>query len=272
MPKETYVPDIAEVIRIEKENPTIKTFRLKLKGGGKLKFLPGQFVQVSVFGVGEAPISMCSSPFERNYFEISVRKVGNVTNALFRLNEGDTVGIRGPYGNHYPVEKFRWKDLVLVAGGVGFPPLNSLVEYLAKDRGHYGRIFLLYGTRTPEDLIFRERIEKWKKRAIGVYFTVDKPDEKWKGDVGVVTTIFDKYKISGDIGIACGPPIMMKFVIQSLRKIGIRDPDIYLSLERLMQCGVGKCGHCNIGNKYVCTDGPVFSFEELKGLTEKVWR
>lgn len=272
MRKEDYVPRIAEITRTEKENPTIKTFRLKMKGRERLKFLPGQFVQVSVFGVGEAPISMCSSPFERDYFEISVRNVGNVTSALFRLKEGDTLGIRGPYGNSYPVNKFRWKDLVLVAGGVGFPPLNSLVEYLAKDRAHYGRIFLLYGARTPEDLIFRERIEKWKKRGIGIYFTVDKPDKKWKGDVGVVTRIFDKYRIEGEIGIACGPPIMMKFVTQSLQKIGIKDSNIYLSLERLMQCGMGKCGHCSIGSKYVCTDGPVFNFEDLKGLTEKVWK
>lgn len=272
MKRENYAPERAEIIRVEKENPTIKTFRLKLAKGKGLKFMPGQFVQVSVLGVGEAPISMCSSPFERDYFEISVRNVGNVTSALFRLKEGDTLGIRGPYGNHYPVEKFRWKDMVLVAGGVGFPPLNSLVEYLARDRGHYGRIFLLYGARTPEDLIFRERIEKWKRRGIGIHFTVDRPDRRWKGDVGVVTTLFDRHKIKGEIGIACGPPVMMKFVTQSFQKIGIGDKDIYLSLERMMQCGMGKCGHCNIGSKYVCLDGPVFTYDELKGVTEKVWR
>lgn len=271
MRKEDYAPKIAEIIGTEKEAPAIKTFKLKFRDMSTLKFMPGQFIQVSVFGVGEAPISMCSSPFERDYFEISVRNVGNVTSALFGLKEGDTIGVRGPYGKPYPVNKFRRKDLVLVAGGVGFPPLNSLVEYLAKDRGHYGRIFLLYGARTPEDLIFRKRIEKWKKRAIGVYFTVDKPDDKWKGDVGVVTTLFDKYDIRGDIGISCGPPVMLKFVTQSFQKMGIKDPNIHLSLERMMQCGMGKCGHCNIGNKYVCLDGPVFNYEQLKGLTEKVW-
>jgi sulfhydrogenase subunit gamma (sulfur reductase) len=271
MRKETYAPETAEIIGTERENPSIKTFRLRLKKG-KLNFMPGQFVQVSVFGVGEAPISMCSSPFEKDYFETSVRKVGNVTSAMFRLKEGDTVGIRGPYGRPYPVNKFMGKNLVLVAGGVGFPPLNSLVEYLAKERGRYKRIFLLYGARTPEDLIFRERVEKWKKRAIGVYFTVDKPDNKWKGDVGVVTTLFDKYRIEGEVGIACGPPVMLKFVTQSFQRMGIKDPNIHLSLERMMQCGTGKCGHCNIGNQYVCLDGPVFNYEQLKGLTEKVWK
>lgn len=270
MKSESYMPRIARITGIRTENQDIRTFRLRLSGKG-LDFMPGQFVQVSVFGAGEAPISMCSCPFEKKYFEISVRNVGNVTGSLFRLKKGDAVGIRGPYGNGYPVEKLRGRDIVLVAGGVGLPPLNSVVEYIIKRREDYGSVCILYGARTPADLIFGERMEKWKKRDMDVYFTVDRADEKWKGDVGVVTALFGKHKITGNIGMACGPPVMLKFVTQSFQEMGIKDADIYLSLERMMQCGVGKCGHCNIGSKYVCTDGPVFTYEQLKGLTENVW-
>lgn len=271
MKNENYVPKIAKVIGVKKENPEIVTLRIRLEKG-KLEFSPGQFMQVSVFGIGEAPISVCSSPFESRYFEISIRNVGNVTNSLFRMKRNDKIGIRGPYGKGYPMERFAGKDLVVVAGGIGFPPLASVIEYLINNMDDHGKVSLLYGARDPSELMFKERIKRWKKKGVDVFITVDKGNKKWKGNVGVVTTLFDKYDIKGDVGISCGPPIMLKFVTQSLQKIGIRDSDIYLSLERLMQCGVGKCGHCNIGNKYVCLDGPVFSFEELRGLTEKVWK
>lgn len=272
MQKETYVPRIAKVIGVRKENPEIVTLRLRFKDGKGLEFMPGQFVQVSVFGIGEAPISICSSPFEKKYFELSIRNVGNVTDALFDMKKGETIGIRGPYGKGYPMERFAGRDLVVVAGGIGFPPLASVVEYVVKKRRDYGKVSLLYGARNPGEIIFGERIKKWKKRGIDVFITVDEGDRKWKGNVGVVTTLFEKHDIKGSVGISCGPPVMMKFVTQSFQKIGVKDSDIYLSLERLMQCGMGKCGHCNIGNKYVCIDGPVFNYGELKGLTEKVWR
>ena len=271
MKNENYVPKIAEIIGVKKENPTIKIFKFRLRDG-KLEFMPGQFMQVSVFGVGEAPMAVCSPPFENRYFEMCVRDMGNVTNSLFRMKKGDRVGVRGPYGNGFPMEKFKGKDLVVVAGGIGFSPLESVIEYVIRKRKEYGKVWLLYGARDPSELVFRERVKSWKKKGIDLLETVDKGDRKWKGNVGVVTTLFDKHDIKGEIGISCGPPIMMKFVTQSLQKIGIKDSNIYLSLERLMQCGVGKCGHCNIGNKYVCNDGPVFTFEELKGLTEKVWK
>jgi sulfite reductase subunit B len=271
MKKETYVPKIAKVVGIKKENPEIRTLKLELEKNEKIEFMPGQFVQVSVFGTGEAPISICSSPFQSKYFEISIRDMGNVTNSLLRLKKGDTIGIRGPYGKGYPMERFEGKDLVVVAGGIGFPPLASVVEYIINKRKDFGKVMLLYGARDPNDLMFRESINRWKKKGIDVFVTVDKGDKKWKGNVGVVTTLFDKYDIKGNVGVSCGPPIMLKFVTKSFQKIGIKDSNIYLSLERLMQCGVGKCGHCNIGNKYVCLDGPVFTFEDLKGLTEKVW-
>lgn len=271
MKRENYVPEKAEILNVKKENEDIRTFRIRLKKGKALHFKPGQFVEVSVLGVGEAPISMCSCPSEKRFFELSVRKAGNVTSALFDLNKGGTVGIRGPFGNGFPIEKIEGKDVVVVAGGVGFPPLNSVIECLTERREKHGKISLLYGARTPEDLIFTDRINKWRKKDVEHYTTVDKPDRKWEGDVGVVTKLFDKYPIKGQIGVACGPPIMLKFVSRSFSKMGIRDSGIYLSLERLMQCGMGKCGHCNIGNKYVCKDGPIFTLDELKSVTEKVW-
>ncbi|MCK5022844.1 MAG: FAD/NAD(P)-binding protein [Candidatus Aenigmarchaeota archaeon] len=270
MQKENYVPKMAKILGITRENSDVKTFKLKLSNGKPLNFKPGQFVQVSVFGVGEAAISMCSSPYQKSYFELTVRNVGNVTGALFNLKKGDLVGIRGPYGNGFPVEKIKGKDIVMVAGGVGFPPIKSVIEYILKNRKDYGSVSVLYGARDPKSLLFMDKAKKWKN--INFYTTIDKPSGKWKGDVGVVTTLFDKYSVKGNIGISCGPPIMMKFAVQSMEKIGIKDRNIYISLERRMQCGTGKCGHCNIGNKYVCEDGPVFSLEELDEVTEMIWQ
>ena len=272
-----YLPQLARIERITKETDTVKTFRLKFlkrKIKNYFVFIPGQFIQVSVFGIGEAPISLSSFPFDMEFFEFSVRNVGNVTNALFELKEGDTIGIRGPYGNGYPIKKFMHKNVVMVAGGIGFPPLKSLIEYILDRRDDFGDLWLLYGAKDPTDIVFKKSLKEWKKqKKFKVLVTVDKSDNKWKGNVGVVTTLFDKTKIPSEntIGVMCGPSIMMKFVTQKLKKIGFKDYQIFLSLERLMQCGMGKCGHCNIGNKYVCLDGPVFCYEELKGLTEKIW-
>jgi len=272
-----YLPQLAKIKKVTQETDTVKTFRwrfLKRKIQNSFVFIPGQFIQVSVFGVGEAPISFSSSPFDIEFFEFSVRRVGSVTNALFDLEEGDMIGVRGPYGNGYPIKEFMHKNIVMIAGGIGFPPIKSLIEYILDRRNDFRDLWLLYGAKDPIDIVFKKSLKKWKKeKDFKVLVTVDKADRKWKGNVGVVTTLFDKTKIpiGNTVGVMCGSPMMMKFVTQNLKKLGLKDYQIFLSMERLMQCGMGKCGHCNIGNKYVCIDGPVFCYEELKGLTEKIW-
>jgi sulfite reductase subunit B len=272
-----YLPNLAKIKKITQETSTVKTFRLKFlkrKIKKSFVFIPGQFVQVSVFGIGEAPISLASSPLNMKSFEISVRRMGNVTNALFELKKRDVVGIRGPYGNGYPMNQLMHKNIVMVAGGIGFPPVKSLIECILDMKEDFRKLWLFYGAKDPDEIVFKKNLKKWnKKRKFKVLVTVDKADKKWKGNVGVVTKLFDKTKIpiENTIGVTCGPPIMMKFVTQNFKKLGFKDHQIFLSMERLMQCGIGKCGHCNIGNKYVCIDGPVFCYEELRGLTEKIW-
>jgi len=272
-----YCPNLARITEIFRETDTIKTFKFKFLDKNlqsSFFFLPGQFIQVSVFGMGEIPLTLCSTPFNNDFFQISVRRIGNVTNALFNLKEGDVIGVRGPYGNGYPINQMMYKNVVMVAGGIGFPPVRSLIEYILSRRNYFGNLWLLYGARDPTDIVFRKDLLKWKKeKDFNILITVDRAPQGWKGNVGVVTTLFDKVEIPNEntIGIVCGPPIMMKFVTQELQKLGLRDDQIYLSMERLMQCGIGKCGHCNIGKKYVCKDGPVFSYDELKQLNEKIW-
>ena len=272
-----YRPNLARVTEIFRETDTIKTFKFKFLDKNlqsSFFFLPGQFIQVSVFGIGEIPLTLCSTPFNNDFFQISVRRIGNVTNALFNLKEGDIIGVRGPYGNGYPINQMMYKNIVMVAGGIGFPPVRSLIEYILSRRNYFGNLWLLYGARDPTDIVFRKDLEKWKKeKDFNILITVDRAPQGWKGNVGVVTTLFKKVEIPSEniVGIVCGPPIMMKFVTQELQKLGLRDDQIYLSMERLMQCGIGKCGHCNIGKKYVCKDGPVFSYDELKQLNEKIW-
>jgi sulfite reductase subunit B len=275
--KNPYLPNIAVIEKIKQETGTVKTFKLRFldeKVQESFTFLPGQFVEVSVFGIGEAPISLCYSPFNKEFFEFSVRCVGNVTNALCRLSEGDTVGIRGPYGNGFPVGRFENKNVVMVGGGVGLPPIKSLIEFIIDKRKNFKELWLLYGAKDPADIVFKEEMKKWKEiENFNLLITVDKATPGWKGNVGVVTTLFDKTEIPAEntVGVTCGPPIMMKFVVQNFQKIGLKDDQMFLSMERLMQCGIGKCGHCNIGKKYVCQDGPIFTYEELKELTEKIW-
>ena len=272
-----FVPELARIEKIVQETGTIKTFRLNLlnkKFKKSFEFMPGQFVQVSVFGIGEVPISICSSVFEKKFFEITVRNVGSVTNALFKLKEGDSIGIRGPYGNSYPMNEFKYKNIILAAGGVGFPPMKSIIEYVINNRDDFESLLLFYGAKDPADIIYKNELENWnKKNLLKILITVDKPDATWIGDVGLVTSLFDKVEINSknSVGVVCGSPVMMKFVVQKFQKLGFDNNQIYLSMERMMQCGFGKCGHCNIGKKYVCIDGPVFRYDELKELTEKPW-
>ena len=267
-----YVPYPAVIKAIKEEAYHTKTFSLAFqdrKRQQEFRYKPGQFVELSLLGYGESPISVASSPDEANYLELCVRRIGRVTNALHRLSHNDIVGIRGPFGNGFPVEEMRNKNLVFVGGGLGLAPLRSLIRTVFANRRDFGGVTILYGARTPSDLLFRDELAAWGDMDnTEVLVTVDVGSRDWRGHVGVVTTLFPKTAISAQnaVAIICGPSIMFRFVIQELLKIGFAEEAILLTLERFMKCGMGKCGHCNIGPKYVCQDGPVFSYKELKGL------
>mgnify|MGYP000020468830 FL=1 len=261
-----YVPKLAEILKVKEESPDVKTFTFRLKEG-EFRFKAGQFVEVSVFGVGEAPFTLSSSPFDTEKFEVSIMRVGSVTSAIHRKKEGDVVGIRGPYGTHFPLEKCEGKDVTIVGGGIGIAPLRSLIYALIHEREKYGDIKVLYGAREPRLIVYKDLWDEFKKH-VEVYLTVDFADETWKGHVGVVTTLFDVVEINpkDNMAFVCGPPIMIKFVTQKLLELGFAPENIHLSLERMMKCGIGKCGHCNIGKYYVCRDGAVFTYDMIKDI------
>ncbi|MDZ7373424.1 MAG: FAD/NAD(P)-binding protein [candidate division KSB1 bacterium] len=269
-----YMPRLARVIRIADETYDTKTFTLRFvdeESQQQFSFRSGQFVEVSVFGAGEAPFGLASNPNRKEDFDITVRAVGRVTRALHERKVGDVIGVRGPLGNYFPFEEVFGYDILIVGGGIGLPPLRSLIEPMLDARDKFGRIIILYGARTPQDRVYKHLLSEWEKRTdIEFLQTVDVGDSTWTGHVGVVTTLFDKITVdpARTVAFTCGPPIMIKFVIQDLLAMGF-DPDHIIStLERYMKCGVGKCGHCAINHKYVCTDGPVFSFRQMQAFRE----
>jgi sulfhydrogenase subunit gamma (sulfur reductase) len=226
-------------------------------------------MEVSLPGVGEAPISISSSPLEKKYLDFTIRACGRLTNAIHELRKGDKIYVRGPYGNPFLSDEVKGKNLYFVGGGIGLAPLRSLIHTVLGNREEYGEIKILYGAKTPGELCFREEFEGWRRNC-EVLITVDKPDAKWDGNIGVVTELWDKTGIDGlnSVSFVCGPPVMMKFVILKLLESLFGEESIYLSLERYMKCGIGKCGHCNIAGKFVCIDGPVFSYKELEQIPE----
>jgi len=261
------------MVKIEQLTKTEKLFTLHLEGGRDLGHRAGQFVEVSVFGIGEAPISVTSSPSRNGVFELCVRKVGDVTGALHRMKPGSTVGIRGPFGNGFPLEQMRGKDLLFAPGGLGFPPVRSLINQVLDERQSFGRVIILYGARDPSELLFKDELAKWEARDdVELHVTVDRADESWTGNVGVITTLFPKITVTprSTVAVTVGPPVMYRFVLMELLGKGIQDGRIFLSLERRMKCGLGKCGHCQINNVYVCQKGPVFSYAQLKELPEAI--
>jgi len=267
-----YLPVLARIERTRPMTALEKLFTLELPDGMTLDHRPGQFVEVSIFGVGEAPISISSSPSRSNgNFELCVRQVGDVTSALHRMEPGDKVGIRGPFGRGFPFEKFRGKDLLFAPGGLGLAPLRSLINQVIDERATFGRVIILYGARSPSELLFKEELAEWAKRDdLELHVTVDRGDETWSGNVGVITTLFKKISIypRNTVAVTCGPPVMYRFVLMELLGKGISNGNIYLSLERHMKCGVGKCGHCQINHVYACQSGPVFPYSEIMGLEE----
>lgn len=265
-----FIPEPARIVDIRPMTATEKVFTLEFKSGRSLGHQAGQFVEVSVLGVGEAPISISSSPSRSNgIFELCIRKSGDLTSVIHNKQVGDTLGIRGPLGRGFPLEKFRGKDILFAPGGLGAAPARSVINQVLDERGKYGRIIILYGARNPSELLFKEEFEELKQRDdVEVYITVDHPDDKWTGNVGVITTLFSKVSIypRNTVAITIGPPVMYRFVLMELLGKGIPEPNIWLSLERRMKCGVGKCGHCQINDLYACQSGPSFSYAEIKSV------
>ncbi len=271
--KELYIPVISEIVKVEQLTATEKRFTIRLPEGQELNHKPGQFVEVSIFGFGEAPISICSSPTRGPEFELTVRRTGRLTDKMHTLEAGDTLGIRGPFGNGFNVELFRGKDMLFICGGIGLAPLKSLIDYTIDQREDFNRIIILYGAKHPSEILFPDEIAQWEKREdIEFHMTVDRGDENWKGNTGVITTLIPPLTLDLENTVATivGPPIMYKFVIMSLKGKRLPDENIYMSLERRMKCGVGKCGHCQINNSYVCQDGPVYNYIRVKELEEAI--
>ncbi|UCC69842.1 MAG: FAD/NAD(P)-binding protein [Armatimonadota bacterium] len=269
-----YVPEIATIVGARDLTWQDRVFVVELAGGRSLGHRPGQFVQLSVFGFGEAPISVCSPPEKAGSFDLCVRKLGGLTKALHGLGPGDEVGIRGPFGNGFPMKAMRGMDCLIVAGGIGLAPLRSVIDSIFLNRSEYGRLILLYGTRSPRDILFPEELEAWSADPRNeVLVTVDEASEGWGGHAGVVTTLFPRVTIDPvrTVVVALvGPPVMYRFVMAELEAMGVPEDHMFFSLERRMRCGVGKCGHCQVDGRCVCVDGPVFSAREIKTMKESV--
>ena len=273
-----YLPKLAVIDRVVDEIAEVKTFYWHFLDGDDQRqfrqFRPGQFAQVSLFGVGEFPLSLPPSPTEDQTF-FTARQVGSCTSALHRLQPGDQFAVRGPYGNGFPMTDYHGKNLVFVAGGIGLIPLRSCIIYALAHREKFRRIQIFLGARTPRDLMYREDLREWERSAgVECHLTVDRAADGWKGDVGVVGALFKKpgveVPVDDTVAFVCGPPVMFRFVIRDLLALGLPESRIVSTLERYMKCGVGKCGHCCIGVAYVCVDGPVFTYEQIKRLGEDI--
>jgi sulfhydrogenase subunit gamma (sulfur reductase) len=270
--KNIYLPRMATIQSMRPETIDVTTFRVTidgLEGTGKFEYKSGQFAEVSVLGVGEAPISISSSPTRSEAIEFSIRRVGELTNALHELKPTDEIGIRGPFGNFFPLKEMEGQDLLIIGGGIGLAPLRSVILNVFDNRPKYGKIDIIYGARSPQDLVFTSEYEEWQAvDNTRLHLTVDRGDEEWKGNVGLVPAFLKEISPSPEntTSITCGPPIMIKFVIEALNELGFSNENIITTLERRMKCGVGKCGRCNIGNKYVCLDGPVFTLKQLEEM------
>ena len=266
-----YQTEKAKIVEIKKENDNINLYKLKFENRKYRKnfiFNPGQMMELSIPGFNEAPFAYCGSIYDKKYIEVCVRKVGELTTKMHEMKIGDIVGIRGPYGNGWPTDKIKNKKILIVAGGIGIIPFRSLIKSYCSTKS--GNVQIFYGARDKEELIFKNEIKDWCKN-IELNITLDKGVESnisgISCNIGLITTLFDKTKVDASgVALVCGPPIMCKFVVNKLKEKGFKDSDIYLSLERRMECGIGVCEHCAVGPYYVCKDGPVFSWEQLKRI------
>ena len=261
------------VREVFKETPDTFTLRLDPENAvNETVFRPGQFSMLWVFGVGELPISISGDPALHDHLVYTVRSVGQATHSLVNQRVGNGVGVRGPFGTGWPVEAARGRDVIVVAGGIGLAPLRPVIYQVLQNRKDYGRLVILYGGRSPRDLLYRKELAKWARNSeTQVLVTVDYGSLSWHGHVGVVTTLFKYSRLhpARSVAMVCGPEIMMRFVIRELEAAGLSRDDIYLSMERNMNCAVGFCGHCQYGPHFICKDGPVFRYEQVRALLEK---
>ena len=271
-----FLPKEAEIVALKQMTASETHFTLKMANGEPMCYEPGQILEMGLFGFGEIPLGYSTSPTQTEKtgtFEVVIRSVGKVSAALCALSVGDKLTVRGPLGKGFPVEEFKGNDVLIIAGGIGLCPTRSMIKYILDKRDEFNRFLLFFGSRTPEDQLFQEDLEEWRiSDGIEYLETVDKGDESWKGRVGVITTLFEETQdLSPNTKvIICGPPIMYKFVLRELEKFNIPQENVFVDLERRMKCGVGKCGHCQINDKYVCLDGPVFRFSDIKDLEEAI--
>jgi len=272
MRSEDYLPRLARIEDIAIETPTEKTFTLRLgEDDPGLHFNPGQFVEISVLGSGEAPFGLASNPAEHHSFQITVRRYpsGVVTVPLHQMNVGDYVGMRGPLGNGFPLSESTGRDILIIAGGLGLPTLRAAIFYMLARRHQYGEITLLYGARTPQDRLYKETLREWTvAQEINCLQTVDVADESWDGNVGYVSALLEKLRLQGDNTsvLMCGPMVMIRPLTSILVDMGVAETSMYVNMEAHMKCGIGKCGHCLVKDKYVCTDGPVFTYDEVREM------
>jgi len=265
--KNPYRPKLAKIVNIKTENADSKLYTLRHEDKEQFEFNHGQFMQVGLLGYGEAPFTLCSSTFDNKNFEVTIREVGDLTKKIHQLRIGDTITVRGPFGNGFPMEEFSDRNILLIGGGCGFVAMRSFIlDHKLGKFNKKNKLQVFYGCLNEENILFSDEQKNWKKQ-VDYRIALMKPSSKWKGIKGVVTKIFEKVKIVEDaVAVVVGPPVMYKFVIEELVKNNIKDSDIYLSLERKMYCGEGVCQHCAIGPYYVCKDGPVFSYDQLKKI------
>lgn len=268
------MPQLVKINKLVWETEHVYTIYLspneEMENG--FRFKPGQFNMVYVFGVGEAAISISSSPFNPKTLIHTIHKVGTVTSALSKCKKGDYIGIRGPFGSSWPVEAGIGKDMCIIAGGIGLAPLRPVIYSMFKNRKDYGKIYILYGARTPQDLLYRVELEQWAKLFdVEVHVTVDSGDQSWKGNIGFAAQLLTYLELDkkNTVSMVCGPEMMMKFTIEDILEKGLMEENIYLSLERNMKCAIGLCGHCQFGPKFICKEGPVFSFPGVRHLLER---
>lgn len=270
-----FLPELATIQDIIQETSNILTFRVVLNDEQKMRefsFQPGQVGQLSVFGVGESTFVINSPPTRKEYLQFSVMRTGEVTQRLHQLNIGDQIGVRAPLGNGFPVDALKAHDILFIAGGIGMAPLRTLLLYMLDNRQDYGDITVIYGARSPEDLCYTYEFDEWRSGDVRLVLTVDREFPGWKEQVGFVPTVLTEEAPSSYncIALTCGPPIMIKFVLIGLKRLDFEDHQIITTLEKRMKCGIGLCGRCNIGTKYVCVDGPVFSYKELRGMVPEI--
>jgi sulfhydrogenase subunit gamma (sulfur reductase) len=269
--EDLYAPVMATIVQAKRLTSMEMFYRIELPDGAELGHQPGQFVELSIFGVGEAPFSISSSPTSRGGFDLGVRRAGMLTDVLARLGEGSKVGIRGPFGNGIDVEKFKGKDVLIVAGGIGLVPMRSMINYVLDNRKDFGRLIICYGAKSDNDLLFTNELEQWTEDPnVDYHVTVDQGSAGWEGNTGVITTLIPglALDLQNTVACVCGPPVMYRFVLMALKSRGLSEDSIYMSLERRMKCGVGKCGHCQINSSYVCQDGPVYHYPDIRSLQE----